>query len=124
MDDSKRQLDICDIKYVRSEKILETLWAFVNQHLDLSENHPRSLSSYKEVLHATPTLLIYASKMTEIIGIALASINDKQEVHIGEVAVAPAYQKTGVGSAMLTQMESNAKNLGFTRMILGAHPWI
>ena len=78
-----------------------------------------TLFFYREHAQLTPSLLIYVEQDGKVIGCVLGSI-DEDHVLVGPVAVATEKRRMGVGTAMMQQIEKEAKSLGQTTLILGA----
>jgi GNAT superfamily N-acetyltransferase len=62
--------------------------------------------------------MIIAEASGEMVGIVLSSIQGNH-ILVGEVAIAAAYQRRGIGSRMLALVEQHASRLGYQRLLLG-----
>ncbi len=106
------------VKMVQTLEQLAQVYAFATPILDLpSPNH--SLQDYVPHLTKMPQLLVYAERDNRICGCILARI-DEDHVLVGPVAVAEDSRRRGIGSAMMRQLEANAKELGQDSLLLGA----
>lgn len=97
---------------------LKQVWSFAIPILDLPTGK-HTLQYYTEQLPKTPTLLVFAEQDDRICGCVLASIED-DHVLVGPVAVAEDWRRMGIGSAMMQEVETRAKEIGQNTLILGA----
>jgi len=97
---------------------LEQVWSFAISVLDLPPGK-HTLQYYTEQLPKTPTLLVFAEQDDRICGCVLASIED-DHVLVGPVAVAEDCRRMGIGSAMMQEVETRAKEIGQNTLVLGA----
>ncbi len=97
---------------------LNQVWSFVTPILALPTGK-HTLHYYAEQLAKTPTLLVVAKQDDRIRGCVLASIED-DHILVGPVAVAEDSRRRGIGSAMMQEMETRARDLGQHTLALGA----
>lgn len=94
-------------------------YQFLDQQFNLGSEHGRSAAFYAEVFTTTPELLLLALDGDTIIGALFASL-EGDHVLAGELAVAPAYQRQGLGARLMTTLEAQCRSIGQTRILLGA----
>jgi GNAT superfamily N-acetyltransferase len=107
------------VKTVQSVEQLRQVYAFASPILDLAGEDRHTLQYYTEQFARTPGLLVFAERGDRIRGCILASVED-DHVLVGPVAVAEDSRRMGIGSAMMKEVERQAKRLGQTTLILGA----
>lgn len=100
------------------EELASTL-EFVKQGLELSENHRRDLAFYLRAYGDHPGFLLIAEEGGQVWGALLASV-EGDHVLIGELYVAPAHRRRGIGSGLLSVLEEAARDTGQSRLLLGA----
>jgi len=109
------------IKTVETPERLREAFSFATAILgplpEAPETH--SLQYYTEQLTEAGQLLVYTEEDGHICGCILASV-DGDHILVGPVAVAEDSRRLGVASAMMTQIETEAKRMGQTTLILGA----
>lgn len=106
------------IKIVETPERLKEVFSFATAILGPIEE-PHTLERYLEQLVNAGQLLVYAVKDGRICGCILASV-DGDHILVGPVAVAENARRLGIGSAMMAKIETEAKNMGQTTLILGA----
>ena len=97
---------------------LQQVWSFAAPILGLPAGK-HTLQYYTEQLAETPTLLVFAKRDNKICGCILSGIED-EHVLVGPVAVAKDSRRRGIGSAMMEEVETRARELGQNTLILGA----
>jgi GNAT superfamily N-acetyltransferase len=94
------------------------VWAFVAPILDLPTGE-HTLTYYTEQVAKTSRILVFAECGGRICGCILASSKD-EHILVGPVAVAEDSRRSGIGRAMMQEIEKQAKEMGQTTLILGA----
>jgi|GEM_PF-3825806 len=107
-----------EIKTVQSLDELKQVYSFAKAVIgQTAAKH--MLASYQALFKTMPKLLIYAGRQGCIIGCALGRI-ERDHVRVGLVAVAERNRNQGVGTALLKELEAQARAAGHTTLILGA----
>ena len=106
------------VRTIQTLEQLKQVWSFAVSILDLPTGK-HTLQHYTEQLAKTPSLLVLAEQDDRICGCVLASIED-DHVMVGPVAVAEDLRRRGIGSAMIREVETRAKEIGQSTLILGA----
>jgi GNAT superfamily N-acetyltransferase len=107
------------VRSIRSLEELRTAIAFAQRAFGLSDRHRGGFFDYYTSRFAQQSdLMVMAEAESEMLGIALGSIQG-DHILLGEVAVAAAYQRRGIGSRMLVLVEQHARRLGYQRQLLG-----
>jgi len=107
------------VRPIRSLEELRTAIAFAQHAFGLSDRHRGGFFDYYTSRFAQQSdLMVMAEAESEMLGIALGSIQG-DHILLGEVAVAAAYQRRGIGSRMLALVEQHARRLGYQRLLLG-----
>jgi len=106
------------VKPVESLDELKQVYAFAVSVLGLP-TAKHTLDYYAGQLRIAPQLMVAAWRHSLVVGCALASI-EKDHVLVGPVAVAESVRRQGVGTAMLAEVERQAKAMGQTTLLLGA----
>lgn len=106
------------VRTVETLSQLQEAWSFAVPILDLPTGK-HTLRYYTEQLARTPSLQVVAERNGRICGCVLASI-EEDHVLVGPVAVAEDSRRMGIGSAMMREVETQAKELGQNTVILGA----
>lgn len=106
------------VQPVKTVEQLDRVWNFAAPILDLPVGK-HTLQYYTEQFTKTPTLLVFAEKDDRVCGCVLASI-EGDHVLVGPVAVAEDCRRMGIGSAMLREVEVQARAFGLDTLILGA----
>lgn len=108
------------VRAVRSDEEVQGAVEFAKSIFGLSGEHRRGfLRYYQRCYQEHPELLIIAEEHGQIHGIVLSCV-EGDHIKIGEVAVAAAYRRQGIGSRMLELVERHGQQLGFSRFLLGA----
>jgi GNAT superfamily N-acetyltransferase len=103
---------------VQTSDQLQRVWCFAASVLRLPAG-PHTLEHYRAKLAETPQLLVFAEREDRICGCVLASI-EGDHVLVGPVAVAEDSRRMGIGTAMMQELEKQAKGMGQHTLILGA----
>jgi len=104
---------------IRSLEELRAAIAFAQRTFGLADRHRGGFFDYYASRFAQQSdLMVMAEAEGEMVGIALGSIQG-DHILLGEVAVAAAYQRQGIGSRMLALVEQQARRLGYQRLLLG-----
>lgn len=106
------------VKTIQTPDQLQQVWSFAVPILDLPTGK-HTLQYYTAQLAKTPTLLVFAKQNDRVCGCVLASVED-DHVLVGPVAVAEDVRRMGIGSAMMREVETRAKEIGQKTLILGA----
>jgi GNAT superfamily N-acetyltransferase len=69
---------------------------------------------------AASDLMPYAVSGGAVVGVVFGRVEDSGEVTVGPVAVDPAFQKCGLGRALLAELEARAARRGIRLLALGA----
>ena len=115
---SEKNHELSSVQVRRCETLddLESGWKFLDREL---KGLHRDLEFYKPVFDSHSELLIIAEFDNTICGAVFGHINDKIELHIGEIAVSPDFHHKGIGSQILLVIEKNAIKNNLKRMVLG-----
>lgn len=97
---------------------LKDVYAFATPILALPSGI-HTLEYYAEQLAKTPQLSVVAEQDGRICGCILASV-EGDHVLVGPVAVAADSRGKGIGSAMMREIEQQAKEIGQDTLVLGA----
>jgi len=106
------------IKTIQTLDQLQQVWHFTIPIFDLPAGK-HTLQYYTEQFARTPQLLIFAERDGRICGCILASV-EEDHILVGPVAVAEDSRRMGIGSAMMKEVETRAKEMGQNTLILGA----
>ena len=107
------------VRSIRSLEELRAAIAFAQRAFGLSERHRGGFFDYYALRFAQQSnLMVMAEANGEMVGIVLSSIQG-DHILVGEVAVAAAYQRQGIGSRLLALVERHASLLGYQRFLLG-----
>ncbi len=107
------------VRPIRSFEELRAAIAFAQRAFGLSDHHRGGFFDYYTSRFAQQSdLMVMAEAEGEMVGIVLSSIQGNH-ILVGEVAVAAAYQRRGIGSRMLVLVEQHARRLGYQRLLLG-----
>ena len=107
------------VRPIRSLEELRAAIAFAQRAFGLSDHHRGGFFDYYASRFAQQSdLMVMAEAEGEMVGIVLSSIQGNH-ILVGEVAVAAAYQRRGIGSRMLALVEQHARRLGYQRLLLG-----
>jgi GNAT superfamily N-acetyltransferase len=107
------------VRSIRSLEELRAAVTFAQRVFGLSERHRGGFFDYYASRFAQQSdLMVMAEANGEMVGIILGSIQG-DHILVGEVAVAAAYQRQGIGSRLLALVERHARALGYQRFLLG-----
>ena len=107
------------VRPIRSLEELRAAIALAQRAFGLSELHRGGFFDYYASRFAQQSdLMVIAEDEGEMVGIVLSSIQGNH-ILVGEVAIAAAYQRQGIGSRMLALVEQHARRLGYQRFLLG-----
>ncbi len=107
------------VRSIRSLEELRAAITFAQRAFGLSERHRGGFFDYYASRFAQQwDLIIIAEASGEMVGIVLSSIQGNH-ILVGEVAIAAAYRRRGIGSRMLALVEQHASRLGYQRLLLG-----
>lgn len=108
------------VRSIRSLEELRAAVTFAQRAFGLSERHRGGFFDYYASRFAQQSdLMVMAEANGEMVGIGLCSIQGNH-ILVGEVAVAAAYQRQGIGSRLLALVERHASLLGFQLFLFGA----
>src|SRR5439155_17334159 len=101
------------VRPIRSLEELQAAIAFAQRTFGLSDRHRGGFFDYYASRFVQQSdLMVIAEAEGEVVGIALGSIQG-DHILLGEVAIAAAYQRRGIGSRMLALVEQHARRLGY-----------
>ncbi len=106
------------LRQIKSQVELRDVYNFIKRNLNLKESHPRDLQFYLEEFNKHPELMLVALDK-RLIGALLANVED-DHVLIGELVVSAAYRKKGIGSQLLSKLETKARETNQHTLLLGA----
>jgi GNAT superfamily N-acetyltransferase len=106
------------VKTIRTLEQLQQVYAFAVPIFNLPTGQ-HTLEHYTEQWARAPQLLVFAERDDRICGCILAGI-EGDHILVGPVAVAADSRRLGIGSAMMREVETQAKALGQHTLILGA----
>lgn len=107
------------VRSIRSLEELRAAITFAQRAFGLPERHRGGFFDYYTSRFGQQSdLMIIAEASGEMVGIVLSSIQGNH-ILVGEVAVAVAYRRRGIGSHMLALVEQHARRLGYQRLLLG-----
>jgi predicted N-acetyltransferase YhbS len=120
-DEAGQHLPVQEVqaRSIRSLEELRAAIAFAQRAFGLSEHHRGGFFDYyASRLAQQSDLMVMEEANGEMVGIVLSSIQGNH-ILVGEVAVAAAYQRQGIGSRLLALVERHASLLGYQRFLLG-----
>jgi GNAT superfamily N-acetyltransferase len=107
------------VRPIRSLEELRAAIAFAQRAFGLPDRHRGGFFDYYASRSGQQSdLMVIAENRGEMVGIVLGSIQGNH-ILVGEVAVAAAYQRRGIGSRLLALVEQQARQLGYQRLLLG-----
>jgi len=97
------------------ERDADTLFRQTPEYDSLVRGATRSEAQYRSIIAKGRSLVVECDK--EVVGFA-AAIPFKSEIHLEELGVLRAYQRSGIGTGLVRALMVDAHNSGFTALTL------
>lgn len=109
-----------EIRTVDTPAELEAAYAFCERFFPDLDADAYARDRWIERMKTARDLMPFALSGGAVVGVTFGRLEESGEVTVGPVAVDPAFQRRGLGRALLSDLESRAARRGVAVLALGA----